>query len=225
MPALPPYIPPKDADLANWAANFSDRITATPGTFGLLAADAVSIATVVTPFLAAYSTAINPSTRTPVTVAAKDSARTNMLDLVRQYAVAVSLNAGVLTSDKIDLGVNPRTSTPTPIADPTTNPIISIVSALPLQHVLRFRDETSSPSVKSKPYGVTQLQLFATASTTPIVDPTLLAFRGVYTKSPALVTWESGDANKVAYFAARWQTRTGKVGPWSPVVNFTVAAG
>lgn len=225
MPALPPYIPTKESDLVTWADNFSDLITASPGTYGLLASDATSIQAVVAPYLTAYATAVNPITRTPVTVAAKDTARINMLDLVRQYAVAISLNAGVLTADKIAVGVNPRTSTPTPIADPTTSPDISITAALPLQHVLRFRDETSSPSVKAKPYGVTQIQIFAQASATPITNPDAITFKQVGTKSPLLVSWDSADVGKQAYYAARWQTRTGKVGPWSTVIAMTIANG
>lgn len=225
MPALPPYIPPRDSDLATWSDNFSTLATATPGTFGLLAADALVIAGQVTPWLAAYNEAANPSSRTPVAIAAKDDAKIAMLATVRPYAVQISLNAGVLSSDKIAIGVNPRTSTPTPIATPTTNPVIGIVTAYPLQHVLRYRDETSSPTVKSKPYGVTQCQIFGTASATPIVDQDLLDFKQIATKSPALIEWGAGDVGKAAYYAARWQTRSGLVGPWSPIVSFTIANG
>lgn len=224
MPALPGYIPARDTDLATWSDNFSTRITATPGTFGLLAADAVAIAAVVTPWLTAYSTAVNPSTRTPVTIAAKDDAKIAMLDLVRIYAVQISLNAGVLASDKVDVGVNPRTSTPTPIPTPTTMPVLSIPSAIPYGHVIRYRDELSSPTSKAKPYGTTQLQLYATASTTPIVDPTALLFNKVLTKAPSVIEWDPTDAGKVAYYAARWQTRGGKVGPWSAIVSMTIPA-
>lgn len=225
MPALPGYIPSKQADLVTWADNFSDLITAAPGTYGLIAADAAAISGVVNTYLTAYALALNNTTRTPVTVAAKDTAQINMLDLVRQYAVTISLNAGVLTADKIAVGVNPRTSTPTPIATPATSPVLSITNALPLQHVLRFRDELASPSVKAKPYGVTQIQIYGQVSPTIIYDPAAIAFKQIATKSPFLVTWDSGDAGKIAYYAARWQTRSGLVGPWSTVQAFTVANG
>lgn len=223
MPALPSYIPTRDADLANWADNFNTLLTASPSTYGLVAGDATAVDAVVVPFITAYSAAINPGTRTPVTISAKDDAKILMLATVRPYAINVSLNQGVITSDKIDLGVNPRTSTPTPITAPTTNPIISIVNATPLQHVLRYRDETASPTVKAKPYGVTQLYLYGTASATPITDPAVLLFLGSRTKSPALIEWQAGDVGKTAYYAARWATRTGEIGPWSPIVSFTVA--
>jgi len=188
-------------------------------------ADAVAIAAPTTAFQNALDDASSPYTRTPVTIGIKDDAKIALLALLRPYAVQISLNAGVLSSDKIAVGVNPRTSTPTPIATPTTNPVIAIIAAYPLQHVLRFRDETSSPTVKAKPYGVTQIQVFASASTTPITDPALLAFKTVDTKSPTLISWLAGDAGKTAYYAARWQTRAGLVGPFSPIVSFTVANG
>lgn len=223
MPALPPYIPPKDADLATWSLNFATLIVASPGTYGLTSGDASAINSIDTAFQAAYTIATSNSTRTPATVSAKDSAKVNLLATIRPYAQTIANNAGVSTGNKIALGINPRTSTPTPITVPTTHPVLSIVSAPPLQHIIRYRDETASPSVKSKPYGVIAVQLFATPSATAITDPAELAFIGVFTKSPALVSYASGDKGKQSYMAARWSTRTGLVGPWSPIVNFTVA--
>lgn len=223
MPALPPYIPTKDADLSTWAANFSALITTSPGTYGLVSGDAVAIAAQNSAFQAAYALVTSPSTKTPTTVAAKDTAKITMLATIRPYAQQISLNAGVSTGNKIAVGVNPRTSVPAPITAPTTNPSLTIVSALPLQHVVRYRDSTASPSVKSKPYGVIQIQIFASVSVTPITDPTLLAFQQATAKSPLLQTWPSGDLGKIAYYAARWVTRSGLVGPWSPIVNFVVA--
>lgn len=223
MPALPPYIPAKDADLANWSANFSTLITASPATYGLTSGDAAAIAAVQAAWAAAYALVTSPTTKTATTVQAKNAARVSLLDTERPYAVNISLNAGVSTGNKIALGLNPRTTTPTPITTPTTYPALTIVSALPLQHVVRYRDQMASPSVKSKPYGVVQIQIFATASATVITDPGLLKFRQATTKSPFLQTWETADVGKPAYYAARWVTRTGLVGPWSPIVSFVVA--
>lgn len=224
MPALAPYIPNRDADLQTFAQNFSTLITASPASYGLVAGDATAIASAYTSWNTAYLAAVNPSTRTPVTVAAKDVAKTSLLATIRPYAQTISLNAGVSSGNKIALGVNPRTSTPTPIATPTTNPVLDVTQALPLQHVLRYRDSTASPSVKSKPYGVIQCQIFAQASATPITDPAAIAFKQAVTKAPALLTFDSADVGKKIYYAARWVTRSGKVGPFSPITSFTLAA-
>ena len=224
MPALPPYIPAKDAAFGNWLDNFSALITASPATYGLVSGDAAAIASVTATWDSAYALVTSPMTKTPNTVNAKNTARINALATVRPYAQNIALNAGVLTADKIAIGINPRQSTPLPITDPTTYPALTIVQALPLQHVFRFRDQLASPSVKAKPYGVTQLFLYGTASATPITDPSTLNFIGAYTKSPATATWLTGDVGKTAYYAAQWATRKGLVGPWSPIVSMTVAA-
>ena len=223
MPALPPYIPPRDADLDPWSANFSTLITATPATYGLTAGDATAIAGVVATWHADYLLITSPSTRTPSAIAAKNAAKIAMLATLRPYAVTISLNAGVSSANKIALGVNPRTSVPLPITTPTTYPVLTIASALALQHVVYYKDQLAAPSVKSKPYGAIAVQIFATASATPIVDPTLLQFKLQATKAPLAVTWPSGARGELAYYAARWVTRTGLVGPYGPIISFTVA--
>lgn len=222
MPALPPYIPPRDADFNNWIDNFSTLLTAAPATYGLLASDATAVASLNSTWAAAYALAVNPSTRTPVTVAAKDTARITAQAGIRPYAVQISLNPGVLVDDKIAIGVNPRTSTPTPITTPTTWPIVTLASGAPLQQIVRYRDYTSSPTSKGKPYGVVALQLFAKASTTPILDPTLLPLKATLTKSPGTIDWISADAGMQAYVAGRWITRKGLVGPSGPIGVLTI---
>jgi hypothetical protein len=216
------YIPTKDADLDNWAANFSTRITAAPGTFGLIAADATAIAAAYTSWHTLYLAAIAPATRTPVSVADKDTAKIGLLAIYRPYAVAISLNAGVLTSDKIEVGVNPRTNSPTPVAAPTSAPVVSLIGATYLQHLLRYRDEGAPSTSRAKPVNVLQIQIFAAVSTTVVSDPATLPLKAVATKVPVVVAWDSSDVGKVAYYASRWVTRTGLVGPWSTISNIVV---
>lgn len=218
-----PYIPVKDALFSNWLLNFSTLITASPSTYGLLAGDATTIAAQNTLWVAAYALAVAPGTRTPTTVAAKDATKVTALATVRPYAQRISKNAGVAPSLKVSLGVNPGTNVPTPIAAPTTQPELTIGTALALQHVIRYRDSAADPSSKAKPFGTIGMQLFGKASATPITDPAALEFLQIDTKSPLLTTWLSGDVGKVAYYAGRWFTRTGLVGPWSTVTSFTIA--
>jgi len=218
------YIPPKDSDLALWAANFSALITASPGTYGLVAADAAAIAAVQATWVAAYALVTSPSTKTAATVQAKNIARANLLVTDRAYAQQIANNMGVSSANKIALGLNPRTNTPTPVTAPTTYPVLSVPNAIALGHVIRFRDDLASPSVKAKPAGALALLLFGSASATPITDPTQLKFLKVVTKSPLTQTWLSGDVGKQAYYAAVWSTRTGLVGPWSTIINFTIAS-
>lgn len=212
------YIPPKDTDLGDWADNFSALITALPATYGLLAGDATAIAAVVDPFLAALAVATTPSTRTKVTVAAKDDAKFAMLSVVRTYAQRVVTNPGVDPADKVALGLNLHGTPPTPIPPPVTIPLISLLGATPLNFTLRYADEMT-PDKRAKPQGVTRLDLFLTVDTTPKTDPTKALYYSGFTKQPAFVEFAPLDAGKVATLWGRWATRKGDVGPWSAPVS------
>ena len=63
-----------------------------------------------------------------------------MQALIRTYAQNIANNPGVSTGNKIALGLNPKTSSPSPITPPTTFPSLALQSP--------------------KPYGVTQCQVF-----------------------------------------------------------------
>lgn len=225
MPALPPYIPNPDAKFNNWVNNFSTLITASPATYGLSSGDASTIAGAVATWNAAYALVTSPSTKTAMAVSDKNTARVTTLGIVRPYAQNISLNAGVASADKIAVGVNPRTSTPSPISPPASSPVLTVQSGQNLAVILRYRDSAASPSVKSKPYGVSRLQLSYGTATVPPTDPSVLTSVLSPTKSPFVVQFTAADAGKQAYFAARWVTRTGLFSPWSPIVNFTVPVG
>ena len=220
MPALPPTIPPKDADLLTWVQNFSSLITATPATYGLLASDATAIANAVAPFVTDMGLIGSPSTKTAAVVSQKNTDKVNMLNIIRPYGQQISINPGVLSTDKIALGLNPRTSTPSPIAPPASNPTLSLLSQNPGIANFTYRDSVASPSVKAKPYGVTQCALYGLQSDVVITDPTKLVHQASLTKSPSQFNFPGGYVpGKTWYFAAVWQIRTGGQSPWSPIIT------
>lgn len=223
MPAVAPYIPSRDANLNNWLANFSTLVAASPATYGLVSGDATIITAAVAAWTASYTLVTSPATKTAETVSAKNTQKVDVLATVRPYAQTIANNAGVSSASKIALGLNPKTSPPVPITQPTTAPTMTAQSTSTAGTIIRYRDSTASPSVKSKPYGVVQMQLFALASVTTVTDPTTLLLQGVYTKSPLTAVMGSGAAGKTVYFASRWVTRKGLVGPWSSIISYVVA--
>ena len=95
-----------------------------------------------------------------------------------------SNNPGVSSANKTALGLNPKTSTPQPITAPTTNPLLMLQSCSNVSAYVRYRDSAASVSVKAKPYGVTQCQVFGMTAATPVTDPTTLPLLASPTKSP-----------------------------------------
>lgn len=216
-----PYIPPKDADLLAWGDNFADLITASPATYGLSAPDAVTVQGAQDDFAAALALATNPTTRTEVTVAAKNTAKLAAIGIFRTYASQIRLNPGVMNSDKLALGLNLPNNTPAPIPAPTTVPLLTFIGATPGQHTLRFADQ-DTPDSRGKPQNVIGMQLFMAVDTTAKTDPADCSFYVQATKNPFAVTFGAGDAGKIATYFGRWVTRKGLVGPWSARMTATV---
>lgn len=217
------YIPQTDAGFDDWLSNFSVKITAAPATYGLVAGDATAIAAQFTAWHAAYVAAITPATRTSVTVAAKDSARSTALAVVRPYAQQISVNSGVLPSNKVAVGVNPRTTIPAPVPVPSSSPVMSIDAIGVLTMDVRFQDP-DAPMSRAKPFGATAVQVAVNVGVAAITDPALASFYAAFTKIPMRIDFQSGNAGKVATFFARWQNRKGEVGPWSSPVSANVSA-
>lgn len=225
MPALAPYIPNQDAKLNLWLQNFATLTSATPAAYGLSAGDATSIASIIASWTLAYSPVTSPTTKTAAAVSTKNTSKVTTLAQIRVYAQQISLNPGVSSDNKIALGLNPRTSTPSPISAPTSTPVLTVQSASALAIILRYRDSAGSPSTKGKPYGVKQCVIRYAISATPITDVAMLTGLVLATKSPLTVQFLPGDGGKQAYFAAQWSTQSAKVSGFSPIISFTIPVG
>lgn len=220
-----PYIPTKDADFDAWIVNFSALLTADPTDFGLLAGDATAVAAVTLAWTTAYPLAIDPGTRTPATVAAKDAARASATATVRPYAIRIRNNDSVSNELKVSIGVTVPNTPPTPIPAPIVAPSIAIVKAIPLQMTLAY--STAEVDGKAKPFGVVGVEVWRVVGTVPAVDPLQTGYKATVTKSPFRQTFEAGEQGKVCTFFARYVTRSGpggvsQVGPWSAALSVIV---
>jgi hypothetical protein len=224
---VPPYIPPKDADFDAWLTNFSALITASPTTYGLTAPIAVIIAGQQTAWNAAYLAATTPTTRTPVTVAAKDAARVEAEAVIRPYAQQVARDPGVANGDKTALGLNLPNNVPVPVPTPTVAPTVNIVMIQPLQLTLDIRSP-DTPTSKAKPPGVIGIQVWTNIGTVPATDPSQCTLNETFTKNPNTLDFAAPDRGKIVTVFARFATRGGQggkslLGPWSLPVSTHIA--
>lgn len=216
------YIPTRDVDLAPWLTNFSTLITAAPATYGLQPSDATAISTVVDAYEAAYTISSNPSTRTPATIAAKDSAKGAALPIVRLYAQTIKLNQGVSNENKIALGIHINDAGPSPVPVPTSLPLLTITGARHLFQEIKIQ-ATETPTSKAKPAGVLGALIFTTVGTTVATDPDVSPFKALNTKTPTQLEFTSDQVGKIATTWARWYNRKGQLGPWSLPISQTIA--
>lgn len=217
-----PYIPPKDVDFLAWLDNFDDLVAVNFAAYGLTAPEAASITNVRTDYDSAFAAATNPVTRTPVTVAAKDTAKAIALATVRPLAQKIRDNSAVTDEQRVELGLTVPDTSPTPVPAPVTFPLLDILRATPGQHWLQYRD-SDTPTTKAKPEGADGMELWLVVGDLPVVDVEGAQYVGSVTKCPVAVTLEVGDNGKIATYFGRWVTRRGLAGPWSSPVSMTIA--
>jgi hypothetical protein len=219
------YIPSRDVDLVPWAQNFSTLISANPAKYGLTSGNATDIAAVVASYADAYATATNPSTRTPSTIAAKDSAKGAMVPILRLWAQTIKLNSGVSNEDKVALGIHINDSGPTTIPPPATAVLIGLRSQFHLTMQLDIRD-VSTPTSRSKPTGsigaLIYRKITPLSEPTP-TDPTTATFDGLYTKNLVDQGFSADEVGKRCTFWARWTNAKGQEGPWSAAFSQVVS--
>lgn len=222
-PCAVDYIPTKDADFDSWSANFESQIDTEFATYGLDNAQATAYTTLDTAWRTAYAAAVNPATRTPVTVAAKDAARAAAVANARSLALIINAYPGVTNAMRTTLGLNPRGDGPTPIPAPTTKPLPTVVAYNPLQHVLQIRDVTT-PASRKKPFGAIACQVFSKVGATAPADISECELRGLYTKPFLVIDYDGADAGQKAWYICRWVTRRGLTGPTSDLISATITA-
>lgn len=219
------YIPLRDVDLVPWADNFRDLIVANPTLYGLVAGDGTAIATLVDAYDAAYATAVNPSTRTPPTIAGKDSAKGAMIPILRLYAQTIKLNQGVSNENKVALGIHIDDAGPTPIPVPTAVPSIALTAQRHLSMTFDVRN-AATPLSRAKPFGAAGMLFFvkfsAIADPTP-TDPELAEFRGVGTRNLETFDFVDAEVTKRATFWSKYYNAKGEIGPWSASFSQVVA--
>lgn len=217
------YIPQPDNLFADWSANFESGIDTEFAAYGLSNGQATAYTALDTAYQAALLLAQNPGTRTPVTIAAKDSAKAAAMANARVLAQIATNYPGTNNAGRALLGLTLRPPGGTPIPAPATKPVLIVVGYNPLEHVLQIRDETT-PTSRAKPPGTISAQVWVKIGPTPPASIDDCRMMGVYTKPFLNVSYDGADAGQIAYYITRWQTRKGLVGPTSDLRGATITA-
>jgi hypothetical protein len=221
------WIPLKDQDLLPFVTNFSAKLTASATSYGLVAADATNLATLVTTFTSTLAAATNPPTRTKTSVAAKNVAKAQLVADMRILARRIQSNPAVTVPQKTDLGLPIHQTVPTPKPAPSTKPVVNISAKGIRNMTLRLSDELT-PTKKAKPPGAYGCEIYSyvsTSTTTELpTDLTQWRFEGVATKFEFEVDYTGDDVGKTANIVARWLGSKGDPGPTSAPISGMIAA-
>ena len=215
----------KDDELADQAAEMSGVVTSGPSAVGCVVADATQLSAAVLDFTTKLGIAENVLTRTPVTIAEKDTSRVNLIGVMRRIGKKVRAFPTITPAQLVSLRMNvPQPRTPLP--PPATRPQLALTATQPLTLKFRMVDETT-PTRRARPRGYDGAEVFsfvAPAGTMPPDDLSAYEFQGLMTRSEFELTFDGADAGKTAHVRARWYNKKGAVGSPSVAASAMIAA-
>lgn len=215
------YIPADDAGLAGFANNFFSFIDVSPAAYGLLAADATALSTANGEFGTALTNHNATTIASQSARAAKDAKRTVLVTLLRSLANRAQASGSLTDAERVQLGITVRDTTPTAVAQPSSQPVLFIGTQNRLQHEISFRDALT-PTSKAKPAGVLGCEIYRKISPTPPVSVDDCQFLTLDTSTPYIAEYASANAGSMVHYMARWVNRNGLVGPTSDVISATI---
>ena len=217
------YLPSREAELDTWLDNFRALIAAAPADYGLEAADALAITSACAAWHTAYLAAVNPTTRTKGTVAAKNTQRASVKAIVRGYAATIRADQTISDALKIGLGLHVRDAELTPVPPPATVPVLALAGMRQGSQEIRATDE-STPGSRARPAGSAGMLLFRAVAGAPVSDPAEAQFLAFSGRPEYTCAFAPADNGKTATYFARWTNAKGEMGPWSQPLPVSIAA-
>lgn len=105
---MPDFFPRRDSDLRDWARNFADRLSASPGDYGLTAAQVAGFVAVQERYAHWYMQSQQATTRTAACVRMKNEARKAMMAEGRELAAVVRARSETSSEQLVGLGLRSR---------------------------------------------------------------------------------------------------------------------
>jgi hypothetical protein len=219
------FLPVREHELNNWLANFAQKISAAPGTYGLTVGDSAAVSAAVSLWHAAFTAASAPTTRTGPAVQEKRNAKRHVTAVVRPIAAKVRANDDVSSELKLGLGLVLRSRAPVPA--PQTHPVLGLRKMDTRRHILDAHDIVTGRG--GKPDRVAGLVVFRAVGEGVAPHPGSssadgLSYLGLFTRPRFTSEFTTADRGKTATYFARWVNAKGEPGPWSFALSVAIAA-
>ena len=224
---MPDYLPSTDAGLLNWSANFKTQIDAftDPSQIGLTTENVTAYNSAQASYDAAYTQAIDPSTRGKATVFAKNEAKKTLVAISRELAMAVTNSTSVTDQQRLDMGLTVRGVEPTPVPVPSEAPVIEFTSVQGNRINLRLHQPDSTS--RAKPEGVKGATVFSFVGEQAPTELSDWTFEGSITRTTTTLVMPASvaPATKV-WVTAFWFNTKSESGPaTTPISTYTEHGG
>ena len=145
------YLNLSDQGVLDFSTNMSSILSDEPESYGLTPDDAQVYAALRNDYAAKLLAAIEPSTRGPATVLAKDESKETLVASTRKLAMQINNREATTNAQRQAMGLTIRKS-PSPVPPPAVSPQLDIVSVEGRRVNIRLRE--ASTGKRRKPAGV-----------------------------------------------------------------------
>jgi hypothetical protein len=215
------YIPPPDDKFHEWICPTTDYITANATPMGLTDDDTKALTDAVANWKTAY-----PSHQTAQAAATgarttKDTARAVVEAAARPLIQQLQVSPKVTDQQRSAMKITVRSTTRTRVSVPTTCPVGTVDTSQRLQHIISYRDDTTTKS-RGRPAGVSGCEIWEKIGGPAPTDISQLAYLGTATRSPFLAQFTGAQAGQTAFYWLRWVNTRNEKGPWSELLSATI---
>jgi hypothetical protein len=212
-----------DANVVAGSAAFASQISASASTFGLTPAQATAFGLLNASLQGAYAESADPSTRTPVAIAGKNSAIRAMRASAILLSKIIYATPTVTDAQLVGLGLVPR-STRQPIPVPATAPVLETVSVV--GRLVTVRLHAADSERRGKPRGAVGANVYSYVGQAPPADPRDYHFEGTATRTITHVQFPNTVAGgATVWLSACWVSARGQTSPACAPVGVTIQGG
>lgn len=217
------YIPRPDAEFDGWQANWVTYAVANDAALGLdPLTDIPAIQAAQTAWDTDYDSHLTAQAAAQAARQAKDTERETFVALLRSYSQQIQNRTGTTDEQRGGLGITVPDTTPTPVAAPTTAPVLNIVTSERLRHVVEASKTALEGGGLGRPPGVRGVQLWRKIGDPAPADESDLEFVNEFTRSRMTLDYQMSQGGLTVYYQARWVSTRGETGPWGELVSATV---
>lgn len=220
------YIPRTDGDFSAWAGNFVNEAVAFFVAQGLDDPMLLELQTAYGTWVVQYRAQVAAMNAARGATENKVEARKRLERAVRRLGGFVQTYPATTDAIRARMGITVRGERTGGTPVPPIAPLISAEQAARFTHRLRFVPPEGTDGIQ-KPRGVMGAELYvalAPPSSPPPEQETDFRYVRAITRDGVRITFPPEQAGLIAYYRARWLTRTGDVGGWSPNTTAMVAA-
>lgn len=217
------YIPAPDDEFDTYARDqFGPYANANTAPLGIPVAEMTALNAAIDAWGYSWTGFTNAEAAFRAATDDKGLKRQTLENIIRDIAQGVQLRPAVTDAQKAALGITVRKTTKTPVAVPTTVPILPRIDTSTRAILRLFFADSTTPDSKAKPAGVQGAEIREQIGGPAPTNPETMAFLAIDTRSPYRADFEQTDVGKTVYFALRWVNTRGQSGPWSQIFSAVI---